>query len=51
MPVLCHGPLREQPEHELAGAAVVELLRGLERLHPEIRGWILDERGRIRLRV
>jgi molybdopterin synthase sulfur carrier subunit len=56
MPVLCvHGPLRKplgnDPEHELAGETVVELLRGLEREHPEIRGWIIDERGRIRRHI
>jgi molybdopterin synthase sulfur carrier subunit len=51
--VVCvHGPLRkplgDRAEHELTGGRVIELLRGLEREHPEISGWILDERGRIR---
>ena len=54
--VLClHGPLRQlaggQAQHELAGATVIELLRSLERAHPEITGWILDERGRIRRHI
>jgi molybdopterin synthase sulfur carrier subunit len=56
MAVVCvHGPLRkplgEHAEHELEGATVVELLRGLEREHPAISGWILDERGRIRRHI
>ncbi len=37
-----------QSEHELDGATVVALLRALERRHPSMSGWILDERGRIR---
>jgi molybdopterin converting factor small subunit len=53
---LClHGPLRRlagaQAQHELAGATVVDLLRALEERHPEISGWILDERGRIRRHI
>jgi molybdopterin converting factor small subunit len=56
MPVLrVHGPLRKplgnHAEHRLAGDTVVELLRGLEREHPEISGWILDERGLIRRHI
>jgi len=33
---------------ELEGATVAEVLRTLEREHPDVAGWILDERGRIR---
>ena len=56
MPVVCvHGPLRkplgDRPEHELTGDTVAELLRGLERKHPGISGWILDERGLIRRHI
>jgi molybdopterin converting factor small subunit len=53
--VCVHGPLRkplgDRAEHELTGDRVVELLRGLEREHPEISGWILDERGLIRRHI
>ena len=53
--VCVHGPLRklagDRAEHELAGATVVELLRSLEVRHPEMSGWILDERGLIRRHI
>src|SRR5438552_18890097 len=49
------GPLRKlaggRAEHELEGATVVELLRGLEHRHPDVGGWILDERGAIRRHI
>jgi molybdopterin converting factor small subunit len=56
MAVVCvRGPLRKLTgggaEHELAGATVVELLRALELCHPDMRGWILDERGAIRRHI
>lgn len=56
MAVVCvRGPLRTLaggcPEHELAGATVVELLRALGVRHPDVSGWILDERGRIRRHI
>jgi sulfur-carrier protein len=35
-------------ELELEGATVREVLLDLERRHPDVRGWILDERGLIR---
>jgi len=53
--VSVRGPLRKlaggRAEHELDGGTVVELLRGLEQRHPEVSGWILDERGRIRRHI
>jgi molybdopterin converting factor small subunit len=53
--VCLHGPLRklagDRAQHELAGATVVELIRALEERYPEIDGWILDERGRIRRHI
>jgi len=56
MTVVCvRGPLRKladgRAEHELDGATVVELLQGLELRHPQISGWILDERGLIRRHI
>jgi molybdopterin converting factor small subunit len=35
-------------ELELDGSTVGEVLQALEREHPDVRGWILDERGLIR---
>lgn len=54
--LLClHGPLRNlaggRAQHELPGVTVIELIRSLEGRHPEIGGWILDERGRIRRHI
>ena len=56
MAIVCvHGPLRNlaggRAEQEVAGATVVELLRGLEDEHPSVTGWILDERGAIRRHI
>lgn len=38
-------------EHTLEGVTVVEVLRELERVHPPIRGWIIDERGHVRRHI
>jgi sulfur-carrier protein len=35
-------------ELELEGSTVAEVLKALEREHPDVRGWILDEQGSIR---
>ncbi|HET7744192.1 MAG TPA: MoaD/ThiS family protein [Gaiellaceae bacterium] len=53
--VRLRAPLSElaggRRELRLEGATVGEVLRTLEREHPEITGWILDEQGRIRQHV
>ena len=56
MAVVCvRGPLRKlaggSAEHELEGATVVALLRALECSHPDVSGWIIDERGLIRRHI
>jgi molybdopterin converting factor small subunit len=56
MAVVCvRGPLRKlaggRAEHELEGTTVVELLRALELRHPDMSGWVLDERGLIRRHI
>ncbi len=53
MPVVrLRAPLSElaggKREIELAGSTVAEVLQALEREHPGVKGWILDERGAIR---
>lgn len=56
MVVVCvRGPLRELAggvgEHNLDAATVLESLRVLEREHPALAGWIVDERGLIRRHI
>ena len=50
--VRLRAPLSElaggRKELRLEGATVAEVLRALEREHPDVEGWILDEQGRIR---
>jgi molybdopterin synthase sulfur carrier subunit len=50
--VRLRAPLSElaggKRELELEGSTVAEVLKALEREHPDTRGWILDERGAIR---
>ena len=53
MPVVrLRAPLSElaggKRELELEGATVGEVLKALEREHPDVKGWILDEQGNIR---
>jgi molybdopterin converting factor small subunit len=56
MAVVCvRGPLKrlagDRAEHALEGATVIELLRELERAHPDMRGWVVDERGLVRQHI
>jgi molybdopterin converting factor small subunit len=56
MPLVCvHGPLRQLAggagEHPLRAATVLGLLRELEREHPALVGWIVDECGLIRRHI
>jgi molybdopterin synthase sulfur carrier subunit len=53
--VRVRGPLKQkaggQSEIAIDGATVSELLRRLEQAHPDMQGWILDERGHIRRHI
>ena len=53
--VRLRSPLKQmaggRSEHEIEGATVIELMRGLEEAHSAIDGWILDERGSIRRHI
>ena len=52
--VMLRAPLSELcggRAHAIAGATVGEVLVALEREHPPVAGWVLDEQGRIREHV
>lgn len=53
--VRVHGPLKKlaggTTEHAVDGHTIGDLLRALEREHPALEGWVLDERGLIRRHI
>ena len=53
--VRLRGPLKElaggHSAQDVDAATVGELLRALEAAQPALRGWILDERGRVRRHI
>lgn len=53
--VTLRPPLRDlaggEREIEVEGSTVEDVLRALERSHPRLAGWVLDEQGRIREHV
>lgn len=53
--VTLRAPLRElaggSSRLDVPGATVAEVIGRLEREHPRLAGWVLDERGRIREHV
>jgi molybdopterin converting factor small subunit len=53
--VRLRGPLKQRAggraDHAVEAASVREALRALERAQPELRGWILDERGLVRRHI
>jgi molybdopterin synthase sulfur carrier subunit len=53
--VRLRGPLKQragdQAEQDVPGATVRDLMRALERAHPALGGWILDERGSVRRHI
>lgn len=53
--VRLRGPLKklagDRSGHPIEAGTVCDLLRELERAHPAVDGWILDERGLIRRHI
>jgi molybdopterin converting factor small subunit len=53
--VRLRAPLRDlaggQADVHVGGSSVGEVLRALERAHPKLIGWTLDEQGRVRRHV
>lgn len=38
-------------DHQVGGATVVDVLKTLERDHPSMSGWVLDEQSRVRIHI
>jgi molybdopterin converting factor small subunit len=53
--VRLRGPLKklagDRSDHSIEAGTVCDLLRELERAHPAMGGWILDERGLVRRHI
>ena len=53
--VRLRAPLKQRAgdcaQHQVPGATVRDVLRALEGEHPDLAGWILDERGMIRRHI
>ena len=53
--VTLRAPLKDlaggRSDLEVPGDTVGRVIRALEGSHPKLRGWILDERGRVRQHV
>ena len=53
--VTLRAPLRrladDRSHVEIEGATLAEVLGHLERAHPRLAGWVLDERGEVREHV
>ena len=53
--VMLRAPLKDlaggNREVSIDGASVGEVLRELERRHPKLSGWVLDEHGHVRRHV
>lgn len=52
--VTLRAPLKQRvgaASVEVPGSSVAEVLRGLEHAHETIKGWVLDEQGKVRRHV
>lgn len=51
LPTSLRGRAKGLDRIEAPGATVAECLLALERSYPDLKGWVLDDRGRIRRHV
>jgi molybdopterin converting factor small subunit len=53
--VTLRGPLKGlaggRSEHAVDGSTIADVMGALEREHPGLTGWILDERGHVRRHI